>query len=116
MPKLNINVTVNNKDEKINFNTTAIIQDDILKYKEENNTTVIYDYKKNILARENDELRMEYCFNHEEKSIGFIKIKELSKKIELVIKTNKLERKNNNIEVMFQIEDNEFLYKIEEIK
>lgn len=113
MPKLNIKVTVINDEEKQSFITNAIIQDEVLKYKERDNTTVIYDYKNNSLFRENNELRMEYSFNNGE---GNIFIKELNKKLNLDIKTNKLERKNNNIEIGYIMEDSSFLYKIEEIK
>lgn len=116
MPKLNIKVTVNNDLENIDFISKAIIQDNLLKYKEKDNTTVIYDYEKNSLFRENNELRMEYSFNSAKKTQGSIKIKELNRTVKIDIKTNKLERKNNNIEVEYIIEDKPFLYKIEEIK
>ena len=114
MPKLNIKVTVKSSEEDTNYEVPAIIQDEIIKYKEPNGTTVIYDYDKKSLFRENDELRMTYYFNNAEE--GIINVKEFNKEINIDIKTNKLERKNNNIEVEFIIENNTFLYKIEEIK
>ena len=81
---------------------------------ENNNTTVLYDYKKNSLVRKNEELRMDYLFDVNRKTEGTIEIKEIGKSIVLPIKTTKLERKNNNIEVEFEIDQKNFLYKIEE--
>lgn len=113
MPKLNIKVTVINDEDRQSFITNAIIQDEVLKYKERDNTTVIYDYKNNSLFRENNELRMEYSFNNEK---GNIFIKELNKELNIDIKTKKIERKNNDIEIEYVMEKTNFLYKIEEIK
>lgn len=113
MPKLNIKITVINDEEKQSFITNAIIQDEVLKYKERDNTTVIYDYKNNSLFRENNELRMEYSFNSGK---GNILIKELNKELNVDIKIKKLERKNNDIEIEYIMENTNFLYKIEEIK
>lgn len=116
MPKIKINVTIKNKEDNQKYDVTSIFQEDILKYKEKNSTKVIFDYKKNILVRENNELRMEYYFDSGKKTKGLIEIKELNKKIEVEIETKKIERKNNDIEILFRIENDDFLYKIEEIK
>lgn len=116
MPKINIKVTINNLEENTSYEVPAIITEEIIKYKEPNYTMVTYNFKDNSLFRENDELRMEYYFNSEKKTKGSINIKELNKKIDLEIKTKKIERKNNNIEIEFIIDSNIFLYKIEEIK
>ena len=45
--------------------------------KEKDNTLVKYDLNKNILTRENDNLRMEYVFNKGNETEGTIFIKEL---------------------------------------
>ena len=47
---------------------------------------------------------------------GTITIKEYNKDVYVSILTKKIERKNNDIEVQYSIEKQEFLYKIEEIK
>ena len=114
MPKINIQITVNNEEENHTYETTAILQDEVLKYIENNNTTVLYNYKNNSLVRKNEELRMDYLFDVNRKTEGTIEIKEIGKSIVLPIKTKKLERKNNNIEVEFEIDQKNFLYKIEE--
>ncbi len=114
MPKINILVTIKNDLTDSAYTTTAIKQDSLLKYKEKDNTLVIYDYDKNSLVRENNELRMDYVFDMNKKTDGIITIKEFNKKLSVPIITNKLERKNNNIEIEFKVEDNLFLYKVEE--
>ena len=116
MPKIKIIVTIKNEEEDTSYNVNAILQDNILKYQENNHTMVIYNYENNSLVRENEELRMDYLFDVERKTEGTIQVKELGQSIKLKIKTNKLERKNNNIEVNFNIEGKNFLYKIEELK
>ena len=116
MPKMKILVTIVNEEENISYETTSILQDNVLKYKENNNTMVFYDYEKNSLVRENAELRMDYSFDVSRKTEGSIEIKELGRKMSIPIETKKLERKNNDIEIKYQVEGMEFLYKIEVIE
>ena len=63
MPKLDVLIRVENADTKDEYKTTAILADDIIKYKSNNNTTEVFDYNSYKLTRENDELRMEYEFD-----------------------------------------------------
>ena len=116
MPKTKILVTIKNEEEDTSYEVPAILQDCMIKYKEKNNTTVLYDYKKNKLVRENEDLRMDYLFDMHKQTEGIIKIKELGQVIKLIIETKKIERINHNIEIRFSIEKKDFLYKIEEIK
>jgi hypothetical protein len=116
MPKINIRTSISSVDDKSEAMTKAIIQDQIIKYKEDKDTTVLYDYESKTLSRENNQLRMKYIFDKENITVGNILIKDLNKELNVEIKTKKLERKDNDIEVRFIIENNEFLYQIEEIK
>ena len=116
MPKFSINVTIKNEEEDNTISTKAILQDSLLKYKENQETVVIYNYDKNSLVRENNDLRMDYLFDVDRNTEGCIFIKEIGQKIKVKIKTKKLVRKNNNIEIHFVVEGKDFLYKIEEIK
>lgn len=116
MPKLKIKVTVINEEGKSNYETTAILCDNILKYKENKETTVLYNYEKNSLLRENSELRMDYVFDLKRKTEGILQIKELDHTVRVPIHTKKIERNNINIEINFEIEKKDFLYCIEEIK
>ncbi len=116
MPKFSINVTIKNEEEDNTISTKAILQDSLLKYKENQETVVIYNYDKNSLVRGNNDLRMDYLFDVDRNTEGCIFIKEIGQKIKVKIKTKKLIRKNNNIEIHFVVEGKDFLYKIEEIK
>lgn len=115
MAKKEVTVTVKSQEENSSYKIKSIIEDGIIKYKENNGTLVKFDYSKKTLVRENDELKMDYVFRQNEKTEGTIRIKELNKVIKVPIETKKLERKNNNIEIEFYVSDNEFLYKIEEV-
>ena len=116
MPKINIKVSISDNTNNDSYEIKSIIQDEIIKYKEKDNTLVKYDLNKNILTRENDNLRMEYVFNKENETEGTIFIKELNNNIKILINTYKLIRINNNIDIEYVIEDNIFNYRIEEIK
>lgn len=112
MSKIKIKVQIKNSNTNNEYETDAILQDEIIKYKEEDNTKVVFNYKENKLTRENNELKMIYSFNDNK---GVITVKELEREIKVEIDTKKIERKDNNIKIIFEIED-EFIYRIEEIK
>lgn len=114
MSKINIKVSIKNNEKEEQYETIAIIQDNILKYQEKDNTIVIFNYDENTLTRENNELLLKYRYS--DISEGTIYIKELDREIKVNIKTIKLERKENDIKINFMIENNIFLYEIEEIK
>lgn len=116
MPKLDVLIRVENDDTKDEYKTTAILADDIIKYKSNNNTTEVFDYNNYKLTRENDELRMEYEFDLNNITRGNLFIKELNRSLVVDIKTNKIERNNNDIKIEFVAEDNNIKYQIEVIK
>lgn len=116
MSKIRVKVTIKNPETNISNEINAIIQDNILKYKEDKDTTVVFSYKDNRLIRENNELRMDYIFKEKNESKGEILVKELNKKIKIDIKTKKIVIKENNIKIIFDVEENEFIYKVEVIK
>ena len=112
MSKIKIKVNVNN--EKDHF-YTAIFQNksNILTYKEENNTLVKFNYNQDVLIRENKEFFMQYKFLKKEKTIGEIFIKDLNKTINLDIKTTKLLKNDLNLNIEYEIYDDQMSYKIE---
>ena len=116
MSKIKINITIKNPEINISKEVDAILQDEILKYKEEKDTSVKFSYKDNNLVRENNELRMEYLFLENKTTKGNIFIKELNKKINVDIKTKSIKRKSNDIEIVFNVENNKFVYRVEVIK
>lgn len=116
MSKVNILVEVKSTDDDITTKTKAIKQKETLRYKENERTMVRFNYQDISLLRENNELRMNYYFDKDKSTKGKIFIKELEKEIEVEIITKNIKRKGNDIEIKFEVENNEFLYRIEEIK
>ena len=116
MPKKEISYEIRNKEEKVSSKTIGILQDNILKYKEKDNTIVHYHYNENILERENDDIKLKYTFKVKEKTIGIIHIKDLKKDLEVDIITKSINKTNNLIEIHYQIEDNDYYYKLEVIE
>ena len=115
LSKIRIKITIKNNETNYEYETDAILKDNILKYLENNNTKVLYNYDKNHLTRINEELRMEFKFDKNNKTKGIVTVHDINKEIPLTIKTNNIERINNNIVIDYSIENDQFLYKIEEL-
>ena len=116
MPVIDIKISISNNETTENYETKAIIQNNIIKYKEKDNTIVKYNLEENILNRENTKLRLNYIFKLKNKKIGKIFSKELNKEVSINIFTNKIQRKYNNIIIEYEIDNINFIYRIEEIK
>jgi len=106
MPK--IKVRIDNTENIVDYT----IDSEVINYKEIDNTVVYYDLKNNILIRDNDDLHMIYDFNNKK---GTILIKEMDRKLELSIENIDIERNKNNVRVSYIIENNDFLYELEEL-
>jgi len=116
MSKIKINITIKNPEANISKEVDAILQDEILKYKEEKDTSVKFSYKDKRLVRENNDLRMDYSFLEGQTTKDTILVKELNKNINVDIKTKNIKINENDIEIIFDVEENEFIYKVEVIK
>ena len=116
MTKLDVLISVKSNDSNQEYKTTAILTEEIIKYKSEDNTTEMFDYTNNNLTRENSELRMDYVFDLNKETKGTIFVKDLNRNLDVNIKTNKIERNKNDIEIEFVVEDNTIKYHIEVIK
>ncbi len=116
MPKLDVLISVKSNDSNLEYKTAAILTEDIIKYKSEDNTTEMFDYTNNKLTRENSELRMNYIFDLNKETKGTVFVKDLNRELEVNVKTNKIERNKNDIEIEFVVEDNTIKYRIEVIK
>lgn len=116
MAKINIKVSILQDNNKNVFTTIGHYQEQnkILTYKEKDNTLVTYDYAKNILTRNNQNLLMKYQFIKNKGTIGTILIKALNRYLDIDIYTEKIIIDDKNIEVQYKTEDN-FIYKIEVI-
>lgn len=116
MAKINIKVSILQDKNKNVFTTIGHYQEHnkILTYKEKDNTLVTYDYTKNILTRNNQDILMKYQFIKNKVTTGTILIKDFNKYVDLDIYTDKIIIDNQNIEIQYKTEDN-FIYKIEVI-
>jgi len=115
MSKIRIKATIQNRDEKKTYEGNAILENNKIKYKEDNHATVIWNEKENTLFRETEEIILRYPFILNQTTKGTIELKEKKGKVEIPIHTKKLERKNHNIIIEFKVEENAMLYCIEEI-
>lgn len=113
MPKTKVKITTKSNNITDTYEIKALLKDNKLMYYEPNKTKVIFDYENNILTRNNKEISMEYKFDLENKTIGYIEVKELGKSLNLNIKTKKFLSDNKNIELVFFVEEEEICYKLE---
>lgn len=117
MAKINIHTILKTQEKTYEYNVPAIFKEDerIIIYKEqdEQRTTTTFNYRTKELIRENDSLRMHYLFNKDKNSRGTILIKEFGRSFDLIIKTTKILRRENNIEIEFFVEGQPFNYQIE---
>jgi len=108
MPKSKLKVRIDTIENIVDYT----IDSEVINYKEIDNTNVYYDLKNNILIRDNDDLHMIYDFNNKK---GTILIKEFEREIEVVIENIDIEKNKNNIKVNYSIENNDFIYELEEL-
>lgn len=115
MSKVKLTTFLHTSDNDLKYSIIGNINDKKITYTEQDElkTKVIYDYENNVLVRENKELYMKYIFNINEQTNGILKIKDLNKILSVIIVTNRIETDNYNLEVSFQVENNNFLYKLD---
>ncbi len=116
MSIVNIKVSLNTDDSSIEENTKALLIDNVIKYKEKDETSVILNLDNNTLIRENNELRLEYLFEKDKVTEGKILIKEYNRPVLVNIKTHSIKNDNKDIEFIFEVEDKKFNYHIEVIE
>ena len=116
MSIIKINVIIKNNNDKINFNTTAILRENKIEYIEDNNTITKFDFEKKQLIRTNDIIKMVYYFDKNKETEGLITLKESNTTVTINITTNKIQRKDHDIKIEYSIENEVFLYQIKEIK
>ena len=116
MSKVNIKTTLRINKEQEEKELKGIIQDNILKFRNEPYKTT-FNYNTNTLINESDETRLEINFDLK-KTISKYLLKELNQEVEIKIKTKKIKKDNYNIDIEYTILDTneEFNYKIEVIQ
>lgn len=119
MPKIKIKVSLTTQEEKIEKIYDAIYKEleDCILYQEqdENKTLVKYDYKKQKLIRENKDFCMIYSFQKNKITKASIEIKELNQVVYLKLKTKEIKQEEKNMRINYQLEEEEYQYKIEVI-
>ncbi len=108
-------ISIESIDSKDNYKVE--VHDDkekeTLFYKEEDKTITSFDYKNNILTRDNEKMKLTYYFLLNYKTKNKIFIKDLNNEVEVEVITRKLEKTDNYIEVVYEIDNNKFTYRIE---
>ena len=104
MPRIEIKATIINSEETKELKTKAILQDEIIKYKEDD-TLVSIDLERHILTRDNNNYKLLYNF---EDNKGSINLKENNKIVEIPIITKNIERKNDIF--IYQVEVEKWVY------
>lgn len=116
MSKVNIKTTLRINKEQEEKELKGIIQDNILKFRNEPYKTS-FNYNTNTLINESDETRLEIHFDLKKTTSKYL-LKELNQEVEIKIKTKKIKKDNYNIDIEYTILDTneEFNYKIEVIQ
>ena len=117
MSKINIHAELKTSEKSYDYILPAIYHEDdktiIYKEKDDQNTTMKFDYKNKILYRENDSLRMIYKFKKNETSQGEIFVKGMNRNFFIKLKTLNIKENDINIDIRFLVENENFNYKIE---
>ena len=108
-------ISIGTEDKKEQYKVTVQIDDNkkLFYYKEPDKTSTIYNYEKNILKRDNEQMSLEFEFKLNEKTNNSIHIKELNNIINVEIFTHKIEKTNNGLIVIYEMNDTKFIYQIE---
>lgn len=115
MAKIKIKVTLNTSDLNKSQEYSAIFQpkDQIIIYQEEDKTITKIYLKEPKLRRENDKLWMELVFSESKITDAKVKVKDLNKILMLQLKTLKVIKNKENIEINYQLENEKYKYKLE---
>jgi len=114
LKKVNLNVKLisneSKMDEKLIGNIIQESKEITYQDKDELETRVKFNYEKNLLIRENDNLLLEYKFIKNKLTKGLITIKDLNQTIEIEIKTLNIKNEKNYIEIEYILENEKYLY------
>ena len=113
MPKINIRVSLKNPEFETEKELTGIYQDGVLKYIEEDGSKVTINYNNDTLKKDEKFYRLNFDFKKETLKV---KLKELDIETKTEIKTNKILKDNLNLTIEYEVEDDNFIYRIEELK
>lgn len=117
MQRLKILVTIKSNNQNTIYQTEATY-DQEKKYlyyleKDLDKTAVIYDYKENILKRDNPKIYQELKFIPQKNTTNKMLLKDLDKYIDIEILTIKIINNYPEVTVYYLLNDEKYLYKIE---
>lgn len=115
MPKKKALIRIENKEEKKEIETNVIIENNIIKYRDDKAITKI-DLNIPSITRDNKEYKIVYTFSENKKTIGTITIKDIKNVIDVEIITNKIMINDDNIEIEYKMNNEKFLFKMEVMK
>ena len=107
----NYNVTIKNVDtaDKYKVSVDNNLEEKILKYTEKDGTITSFDYEKNILRRDNDEMIIEFVFDKEKVTKGKMSVRDL----EIDVFTKELKVTEDKIKVIYVVNGLTFEYTLE---
>ena len=114
MKKTNIYVKLNNKDIPYEYNGMANYNDNILEFIDKiNNEEYKYVFDKRVkrLVKSNNKNDIIIDFNNEE-----IRINENGIELYIKMKVKKYKVENNNVEIIYNVDNHDILLQIEEVK
>ncbi len=111
--KVNLKYKIISDEEKKEEKLSGIFNNGRIVYKEDTNTKMTIDLKKESLERENNDILIKYDFSNEEATIY---LKDLNKTLTPKLEVKSKEITDNSMNIMFYIEDNIISYYVEVIK
>lgn len=117
MENFNAKITVKNKEENTSYNVNVKYdkEKEYIYYveKDELKTATIFDYQENTLKRDNEKMYLELKFENNKTTISTMFLKDLEKKLELEVFTNKIFKNEENVEIEYSLFNEKYTYKIE---
>lgn len=114
--KIKINGYFHNglENNRINFQSVGIKNNNIIKYnKDENEFIINIDHNRFTFIKKNKETFLKYVFMEEKNNESFYKILENNLKIYLNVLTKSIKIKDNTIDINFMLENNKSILHIE---
>lgn len=106
MAKKEIEIILKTPDDLIKTNTTAIVGEDAIKYREKDILVVLkQDSNTLFLTRENNEYQLNLEFQENKKTLGSYLLKDNNIMLELEILTKDLKIDKNTIYIMYELHD-----------
>ena len=114
MGKINLKANLISNEENLNIETSGIKTNNKLVYKENNIIVTILIFDNRIeMNRTCNEYKINFVFEKAKKTISRYNVFGMPKEFLLETKTNKLIIKDNQIELNYNLEGNNFKYSLE---